>query len=60
MTNTELRTAAKKAGLHLWQLADAFGCTDATFSRKLRHELPQAEKDRLFKIIDELKGRETA
>lgn len=60
MKNLDIRKAATAASVRLWQLAEAYGCTDATFSRKLRHELPEAEKEKLFKIIDELKGCATA
>ncbi len=54
MNNIEIRTEAKKKGVKLWQIADKLGITDATFSRKLRHELVLEEKTRILGIIAEL------
>ena len=42
--NMEIRNAAKKAGIRLWEVAAACGVNDGNFSRKLRQELPQEEK----------------
>lgn len=55
MNNKDIREKAKKCGVHLWQIAEALGVNDGNFSRKLRHELPDEEKAKIFKIIDELK-----
>ena len=52
--NVDIREAAKKAGVYLWQVADAYGVNDGNFSRKLRKELPQEEKDKILQIIDQL------
>ncbi len=52
--NYDVRTAIDQSGLKYWVVADRYGCTDSTFSKKLRRELPPTEKERLFKIIDEL------
>ena len=54
MCNLDIRTEAKKAGVYLWQIADYLKIADFTFSRQLRHELPQQEKDRIFEIIKTL------
>ena len=54
MHNLEIRTAAKKAGVFLWEVADAYGVTDGNFSRKLRKELPADEKEKILVIIDRL------
>ena len=54
MTNVGLRNAAKKAGVHLWQIAAEYGCNDGNVSRKLRKELPEAEKDKILEIISRL------
>lgn len=58
MSNTEIRRKAKENGVHLWRIADALGITDGNFSRKLRKELSEAEKEQIFKIIDDLKERD--
>lgn len=54
-TNNDIRLKARGSGVSLWQIADKLGITDATFSRKLRHELPDETKAQIYRIIDELK-----
>ena len=54
MTNQDIRRTAAGAGVKLWQIADALGIADCSLARKLRKELPQEEKDRIFGIIREL------
>lgn len=54
MSNQDIRRAAAGAGVKLWQIAEALGIADCSFSRKLRRELPAEEKDRIFSIIREL------
>lgn len=52
--NMEIRNAAKKAGIRLWEVAAACGINDGNFSRKLRKELPQEENEKILAIIDRL------
>ena len=54
MYNKEIRNAAKSVGVRLWQVAAAYGMNDGNFSRKLRQELPQEEKEKILAIIDRL------
>lgn len=54
MNNQDIRRTAAGAGVKLWQIAEALGIADCSLSRKLRQELPQEEKDRIFSIIREL------
>ena len=54
MCNKEIREVAKRAGVHLWQVAEACGINDGNFSRKLRRELPQEEMEKILAIIDRL------
>lgn len=54
MKNKEIREAAKKAGVYLWQVATEYGVSDSNFSRKLRQELPAVEKEKIFAIIKQL------
>ena len=42
--NQDIRNAAKKADIKLWQIAEKLGIWDATLSRNLLIELPQEEK----------------
>lgn len=54
MSNQDIRRTAAGAGVRLWQIAEALGIADCSLSRKLRKELPQEEKERIFSIIKEL------
>ena len=54
MCNQDIRQTATKPSVRLWRIADALGITDSSFSRKLRKELPQEEKERIFSIIQKL------
>lgn len=60
MKNQDIRKAVQEAGLKLWQIAEKFGMQDSNFSRKLRHELSQTDKQRIYGIIEELKKEELA
>lgn len=53
-TNDDIRRTARRNGVFLWQIADKLGIHDSNFSRKLRKELPDKEKERIFQIIDEI------
>ena len=55
-TNTDIKQTAKEAGVKLWQIAEKLNLQDSNFSRKLRKELPEAEKAKIRSIIAELKG----
>lgn len=52
--NADIRIAAKIAGVCLWQIAERIGVNDGNFSRKLRRELSDQEKQELLKIIETL------
>lgn len=54
MNNQDIRRTAAGAGIRLWQIAEKLGIADCNFSRKLRKELPQDEKEKIFSIIREL------
>ena len=54
MHNKVIRATAATKGVKLWQIADAIGITDATFSRKLRRELPPEEQEKILGIIQQL------
>ena len=54
MCNKEIRGAANNAGVRLWEVAAAYGINDGNFSRKLRQELPQEEKEKILAIIARL------
>ena len=54
MKNAEIRNAAQAAGVRLWRIAQELGMNDGNFSRKLRVELPEAEREKILRIIAEL------
>lgn len=54
MKNFEIRDAAQKAGVRLWQVAEEYGVNDGNFSRRLRKELPTEEKEKIMGIIEQL------
>lgn len=54
MKNCAIRTAAKTAGVKLWEIAEACGTNDSNFSRKLRHELPMEEQEKILEIIRQI------
>lgn len=54
MCNQDIRQTATELSVRLWQIADALGITDSSFSRKLRKELSQEEKEKIFSIIEKL------
>lgn len=54
MCNKDIRNTAAGCGVRLWQIAEALGIADCNFSRKLRKELPDDEKQRIFGIIENL------
>ena len=56
MKNLEVRTAAKSAGVKLWEIAEVLGITDGNFSRKLRRELPRKEQEQIIGIINEIEA----
>lgn len=58
MKNLDLRKSAKAAGIPLWRLAEALGVSEPTMTRKLRHELSEAEKRRLLNLIEQLAKEE--
>lgn len=54
MCNKDIREYAVKNNVRLWQIASVLQINDGNFSRKLRVELSQEEKQRIKDIIDKL------
>ena len=52
--NDTIRTRARERGVKLWEIAARLPLSDSNFSRRLRRELPDAERDRVLGIIDEI------
>ncbi len=60
MANERIKKTAKESGVYHWQIAERLGIGDFYFSRKLRHELPEAEQDKIMRIINELAAEKKA
>lgn len=56
MENTDIRQELLIANLKQWKVAERMGMSESTFSRMLRHELPQEKKNRIRLAISELSG----
>lgn len=54
MKNQKVRLAAAKKAVKLWQIAAQLGIAEATFSRKLRFELPEEEQTNIIGIIEQI------
>ena len=52
--NLEIRRKLKETKVMQWQVADELGVSEMTLVRKLRYELPEAEKQKIFSVIDKI------
>jgi predicted XRE-type DNA-binding protein len=52
--NQKLREYAKSKNVKLWEVAEVLGMQDSAFSRKLRKELSNTERDNILSIIDKV------
>lgn len=63
MKNIAVREAIRNARLFNYEVAAALGISETSFSRKLRHELPEKETGKILGIIaqlaEEVKSNET-
>ncbi len=60
MSNSDIRSAAKQAGVFLYAIADRLGVSEPTMTRLLRRELPDEKKAQLKNIIAELAAEKAA
>lgn len=51
MANKDIRMVLFETGVKQWEVADILGVQDTSISRKLRHELPPEEKERILDAI---------
>ena len=54
MSGAEIKKRIQNANVKLWQVANALGVTDSTFSRKLRFDFNESDTQRILSIIEEL------
>lgn len=52
--NEEVRRTAKAKKIPLWAVACELAISEASMTRKMRHELEPNEKQRILKIINDL------
>ncbi len=50
--NVDIREMAKLKGVYLWQIADKLEMDNGNFSKKLRKELSENEKRKIYDIIE--------
>ena len=58
--NTEIRAAAKNAGVFLYEIAEKLDVSEPTFNRYLRKELPEGLKAKALAAIEEIKREHAA
>lgn len=54
MKNEDVREKIANAGVRMWKVAEALGVADTTLSKKLRKELSEDEKRKIFSIVEQL------
>lgn len=54
MANEEIRICAKDAGVRFWEIAERIGVNEFSFSRSLRHELPESQREKICAAICEI------
>ena len=52
--NEDIRQYAKEKNVHLWEVAQQYGCNDGNFSRRLRKELTEDEKKHIRETINQI------
>ena len=53
--NQDIREEARNSGIYLYKIAESMGISDITLMRKLRYEIPDDEKERIRRVLNELK-----
>ncbi len=54
--NDDISIACIENHVHKYEIAQKLGITDTSLSRKLRFELSNAEKEKIFNIIKKIKN----
>ena len=53
--NKDIRDVVEEKGFYLWELAEALGLSsDSALSRKLRRELSNEQKKRIYETLDRM------
>lgn len=56
MPNKDIRNLMKINRIYLWEIAQLYGCTESTLSKKLRIELSKEDKEKIIDIINQIKS----
>lgn len=54
--NSDVREKAKKSGVRFWQIAEAIGVSEPTFTRLMREEMSEQKKAMIYKAIELIKN----
>lgn len=54
MRNEAIKVALKQNAVYQWEVAELLGIPETTFSRKLRHELPEADKALILEAVEKI------
>lgn len=52
--NIDIRMKAMESGVSLWRIASRLGLSESTFSRRLRREMSEDERQQIYAAINEL------
>lgn len=52
--NCDIRAAMARSDLRQYQIVAALGISESRYSSKLRKELPDEEKSKIFEVIEQL------
>lgn len=56
MSNSKIKEIIKKSRFYNYEIAEAIGITEYTFSKWFRKSLTQEQQEAIVKAIDKLKG----
>lgn len=54
MANERVKGAARSSGVKLWEIASRFGVSDGQFSRWMRREFTDDQREKALRFIDEI------
>lgn len=57
MTNAEMKKLFKSEGIFMWQIAQALGIHEMTFSKWFRNELPKERQKEVMAAVAEIKKK---
>lgn len=57
MRNGDVRDKICSSGVRFWEVAEGLGITDSMFSKRLRHELSDGDKQQIFEIVERIRSQ---